>query len=45
VNEERVRNLQFTKVAVVGAGASMQGATGVFLAPKTTAADKVAAAN
>lgn len=45
VNEERVRKLQFTKVAVIGTGANMTGATGVFLTPATTADDKAAVAN
>lgn len=45
VNEERVRKLQFTKVAVVGTGANMTGATGVFLTPATTADGKAAVAN
>jgi CubicO group peptidase (beta-lactamase class C family) len=31
--EDRARDVQFTKVAVVGAGASIKGATGVFLLP------------
>lgn len=45
VNEERVRELKFTKVAVVGAGASMTAATGIFVMPATTAGDNGAVAN
>lgn len=41
--EDRVRDLQFNKVAVVGAGATMQGPTGVFLGPPQPAADQAGA--